>query len=207
MDTSSSDLPVLRDPDGIAALMDPDRRRLVDALVERPDSAVGLARRLGDTRQRLNYHLGKLERAGLVELAEERPRRGVKERVFRPVAPRFLVDPGALGALAPEVPERADRFSATYLVALAARAVRELARLMRRSRATGKRLPTAGLSVEVRLAEPGDFDPFVAELADAVAGVVERYHTEQGEGRSFRLMAGAWPAPTAGSTTEEEETG
>lgn len=204
MDTTSPDLHLLRDPDGIAALMDPDRRRLVDALVERPDSAVGLARRLGDTRQRLNYHLRKLEDAGVVELAEERPRRGVKERVFRPVAPRFLVDPGALGALAPEVPERADRFSAMYLVALAARAVRELARLVHRARSTRKRLPTAGLSVEVRLAEPGDFDPFVAELARAVAGVVERYHTDEGEGRTFRLMTGTWPAPPSGPETDEE---
>ncbi|NIP81922.1 MAG: helix-turn-helix domain-containing protein, partial [Gemmatimonadetes bacterium] len=58
-------------------------RRLLDALLERPDSAVGLARRLGDTRQRLNYHLRVLEGAGLVELEEERPRRGVRERVMR----------------------------------------------------------------------------------------------------------------------------
>lgn len=185
------DLEVLREPERVAVLMDPARRRLVEALAEAPDSAVGLARRLGDTRQRLNYHLRVLEDAGLVALVEERPRRGVKERVLRLVAERFVVDPGALGELTPE-PADGDRFSATYLVALAARAIRELASLMARARSTGKRLATAGLSAEVRLAEPADFNAFVEELSRAVAEVVARHHVD-GPGRTFRVMGGVWP--------------
>ena len=192
---------VVREPERIAVLMDPARRRLVRALRERPDSAVGLARRLDDSRQRLNYHLRVMEAAGLVELAEERPRRGATERVFRVVAGQFALDPGSLGELSAE-PEDGDRFSATYLVALASRAIRELAALLDRARATGKRVATAGLSTEVRLADPADVTAFVDELTSAVAAVVARYHTVEAAGRSFRVFAGTYPGPT--SAPEEE---
>ncbi len=190
------DLLVLREPDRIATLMDPDRRRLLDALQDAPDSATGLARRLGDRRQRVNYHLRLLEEAALVELAEERPRRGVTERVMRPVAQRFVVDSAALGSrLAPEPTEDPDRFSATYLVALAARTIREVAGLMERARATGTRLPSLGLTTRVCLRDPARLEVFQRELADAVARVVARHHDETGDGRCFRVTTQSYPAP------------
>jgi DNA-binding transcriptional ArsR family regulator len=191
-----STLRLLRDPAQVAALMDADRRRLLTALSEEPDSAVGLAHRLGDTRQRLNYHLRKLEEVGLVVLVEERPRRGVKERVLRPVARHFFVDPAALGPLGPlgvTEAEAGDRFSATWLVALAARAVRELAELLHRAGRGRKRLATAGMSARVRLREPADFEPFADELARAVARVVARWDHRGAEGRSFRVVVGSYP--------------
>lgn len=192
------DVEVLSDEARIGALLDPARRRLVAALLEGPDSAVGLARRLGDTRQRLNYHLRVLESAGLVELAEERQRRGATERVLRVVARRFVVDPCAVGDPGAEASPSAagDRFSAAYVVALASRAIRELGGLMVRARSTGKRLATAGLSTEVTLSEPADFNGFVADLAAAVEGVVSRYNAASGgEGRTFRVVAGTYPGP------------
>lgn len=204
MDREGGGIEVLREPARIAVLMDPARRELVRALLERPDSAAGLARRLGDTRQRLNYHVRALEEAGLVELAEERQRRGAKERVFRVVARRFVLDPGSLEELSAE-PVSGDRFSATYLVALASRSIRELATLLAEAGSTGKRLPTAGLSAEVRLAEPSDFNAFVEDLSAAVADVVARYDTDGPGGRAFRVMAGTYPGP-AERAAEGEET-
>ena len=65
--------------------MDATRLRLVRELVE-PDSAAGLAKRLGLPRQRLNYHLRELEAAGLLELVEERRRGNCVERIVRAVA-------------------------------------------------------------------------------------------------------------------------
>lgn len=203
MTSAAQRVEVVREPERIAVLMDPARRRLVRALLERPDSAVGLARRLDDSRQRLNYHLRVMEDAGLLEVAEERQRRGARERVFRVVARQFALDPGSIGELSPE-PEEGDRFSAVYLVALASRAIRELAGLLDRAKATGKRLATAGLSTEVRLSDPAEFNAFVEELTSAVAAVVARYHTEEGAGRRFRVFAGTYPGP---SGTEREEAG
>ncbi|HEX6308993.1 MAG TPA: helix-turn-helix domain-containing protein [Longimicrobiales bacterium] len=190
-------LRILRDADSALALLDPDRRRLAEALAEGPDSAAGLARRLGEKRQRLNYHLRVLEEAGLVELVEERRRGNRTERVLRLVAQRFVVDPGAVGDVAIRDPEEVgDRFSAAYLVALAARAIRELAALMDRAKAKRSRLASASVNASVRIASPEGLDAFVGDLTRAVADVVARYHEEDGDGRWFRVIAGAYPGPS-----------
>jgi DNA-binding transcriptional ArsR family regulator len=197
-------LAVIREPGQALALLDPERRRLVEALAQGPDSASGLARRLGEKRQRLNYHLRVLEAAGLVELAEERNRGNVMERVLRLTARRFVLDPGAVGKLAESEPaETGDRFSGTYLLALAARVVREMADLLERAATRRARLATASVNTMVRLGRPADFEALVRDLTGAVAKVVAQYHTERGEGRWFRVIAGAYPGPVpAPSDTE-----
>ena len=48
-------------------------------------------------RQRVNYHLRELEKAGLVHLVEERQRRGCVERILAARADAFVVDPAVMG--------------------------------------------------------------------------------------------------------------
>jgi len=176
------------------ALLNPERRRLVDALASGPDSASGLARRLGETRQRLNYHLRLLENAGIVELAEERHKGSQPERVMRLVARQYVLDPAATGGSAPARPEdMGDRFSAGYLVALASRTLRELADLLDRAKKRRARVATTSINTTVRLPDPAAFQAFAADLTRAVGQVVARHHQAQGEGRWFRLVAGAYP--------------
>lgn len=67
------------------ALADPLRIRLLEWLFEAPRSARQLAGCAGLPADRLYYHLGQLERAGLIEVAEYRPlARGKVERVYAP---------------------------------------------------------------------------------------------------------------------------
>ena len=66
---------MIDEPAVAAAMLDPLRARILAALVE-PGSASTLAADLGVSRQKVNYHLRALEEHGLVELVEERPRRG-----------------------------------------------------------------------------------------------------------------------------------
>ena len=67
------------------ALADPLRIRLLGWLFEAPRSARQLADCAGLPADRLYYHLGQLERAGLIEVAEYRPlARGKVERVYAP---------------------------------------------------------------------------------------------------------------------------
>ena len=186
---------VLGDIEAARALEDPDRRRLVEALRAEPDSASGLARRLGDSRQRLNHHLRTLESAGIVELQEERRKGNCIERVMRPVARCFLLDPGAVEGAPTDPSEAGDRFSATYLVALAARAIREVAGLRERARAEEKRLATISLDSRVEVASPEAMNAFMEELVEAVAGVIARHHDPSDGSRPFRVVAGAYPAP------------
>lgn len=204
--TAAPSLRIIREPAAVLALLDPDRRRLAEALAEAPDSAAGLARRLGEKRQRLNYHLRLLEDAGLVELVEERRRGSRTERVMRLSAQRFVLDPAAAGGVAAGEPgELGDRFSATYLVALAARTVRELAALMDRAEQDRARLASAAVNASVRLATPERFDAFVGDLSRAVAEVIARHHEngDEGGGRWFRVVAGAYPGPRPLSQEEE----
>src|ERR687894_1861510 len=107
-------LQIVRQPDRAQVLLHPERRRLVEALASGPDSASGLARRLGESRQRLNYHLRLLEEAGHIELAEERWKGSQPERVMRLVARQYVLDPAAIGNVAADPEEAGDRFSATY---------------------------------------------------------------------------------------------
>lgn len=83
------------EPDRLRVALTPIRRRLLARLRE-PASAVQLAAELDMPRQRVGYHLRVLEEAGLIELVEERPRRGFAERVMGVTANAFLVDPGVL---------------------------------------------------------------------------------------------------------------
>jgi DNA-binding transcriptional ArsR family regulator len=191
------ELSVVRDPRRASVLLDPGRQRLLAALEDGPDSASGLARRLGDSRQRINYHLRELEAAGFVELAEERRRGNCVERVLRVTARHYVIDPAALGSLGGGDPAGLqDRFSATYLIALAARAIRELAALGEGAEKARKRLATFSMEAEIGLAAPADFQAFAEDLARAVAQVAARHQDDRTpEGRRFRLVLGAYPIP------------
>ena len=82
------DVAVIEEPAAAEASLDPIRARILAALAE-PGSAAMLAARLGLARQKANYHLKELERHGLVELAEERRKGNVTERVYRAAAASF----------------------------------------------------------------------------------------------------------------------
>jgi DNA-binding transcriptional ArsR family regulator len=196
---------IIRQPDQAQVLLHPERRRLIEALAAGPDSASGLARRLGESRQRLNYHLRLLEEAGHVELAEERWKGSQPERVMRLVARQYVLDPAAIGGLAADPDEAGDSFSATYLVALASRAVRELAELLGRAKGKRARLATAAMSTTLRLKSPAAFNEFQNDLSLAVARVVAKHHDERGEGRWFRVMSAAYPGPRPAKQPEESD--
>lgn len=85
------------------ALADPLRIRLFELLSVRPRSARELADRVGMRPERLYHHLGQLEAAKLIEVAEYRPLpKGKVERIYAPAAvepPGDDADPAALALL------------------------------------------------------------------------------------------------------------
>lgn len=188
------DLDVLEDPSVAVAALDPLRARILTALAE-PGSASTVAASLGLTRQQVNYHLRLLEEHGLVELVEERPRRGLTERVVRASARGYVVAPPNLGRDGAE-PAGLDRLSRHYLIALAARAVREVAALGRRADKANQALPTLAIDTEIRFGSPAARAAFTRELTETVVALTARYHDEQTPGgRQFRLLAASYPRP------------
>lgn len=176
-------------------MLHPLRQRMLAELAE-PDSSAGLARRLGLPRQRVNYHVRQLEQQGLVEPAGERRRGNFTERLVRATARSYLIDPAALGRLSAEPGDVADKASAAYLVAAAARVVREVADLRDKAAASGRPVPTLTLQTEIRFASPARQLAFARELTEAVARLTTKYHSAGApNGRAFRVLAGSWPAP------------
>lgn len=141
----------------LKACLHPLRLRLLEAVSRVPGSSQSLARRLGESQPRIHYHLKRLERAGLVRIAEERRKRGVIELMYE-AHPEALAaaaraasdapdpeDPvqGVLAQLgreaAVEPPPDAFRHGASHVVRLSRRQARhlheDLLRLLREAQA------------------------------------------------------------------------
>lgn len=168
------------------AALSPLRRRLLEQLAE-PASASELARRLDLSRQKVNYHVRELERLGVVELVDERPRRGFVERRLRAV--------------------QRDRFSSAYLLSAAARMAGDVATLRERAAAADERLATLTLEVDIAFASPAALRSFAEELSATVGRLAAEHHQPANpRARRYHVMVGARPTITKTPTEAAAET-
>src|SRR5262245_42188250 len=116
---------VIDDPAAAMVALMPVRSRILAELSE-PASAATLATRLGMARQKVNYHLRALEAHRLVTESEKRQWGGLTERLLVATAASYVVSPGVMGRVAADVGRETDRLSASYLIALAARIIRDV---------------------------------------------------------------------------------
>jgi DNA-binding transcriptional ArsR family regulator len=185
---------VIEDPAAAEVSLDPIRVRLLAELAE-PASATMLAARVGLPRQKVNYHLKTLERHGLVELVEERRKGNVNERMMRATASSYVISPTALAAVQPDPARSPDQLSARWLLALAARLVRDVGELITGAAKARKRVATFAIDGEVRFASAADRSAFAEELAGAVGALVAKYHDETAErGRDHRVIVAVHPS-------------
>ncbi|MFB8235684.1 ArsR/SmtB family transcription factor [Kitasatospora purpeofusca] len=199
------DVAVIEEPAAAEASLDPIRRRILAALAE-PGSAAALAARMGLARQKVNYHLKELERHGLVELAEERRKGNVTERVYRATAASYVISPAVLAAVSPDPSRAPDQLSARWLLALGSRLVQEVGTLLTGAARAQRRVASFGIDAEVRFASAADRTAFADGLADAVATLVARYHDESAPGgRSHRVVVGLHQIPAAPTPAPETD--
>jgi len=200
------DIAVIDDPAAAEVSLDPVRTRLLAELAE-PGSATTLAARVGLSRQKVNYHLRALERHGLVELVEERRKGNVTERILRATAASYVISPAALAAVQPDPTRAPDHLSARWLLAVAARLVRDVGALITGASAARKPVATFALDGEVRFASAADRAAFAEELSGALAALIAKYHdAAAGGGRSYRVIVAIHPsvqAETAATETKE----
>jgi DNA-binding transcriptional ArsR family regulator len=185
---------VIEDPAAAEVSLDPVRARLLAELAV-PGSATMLAAKVGLARQKVNYHLKTLEQHGLVELVEERRKGNMTERVMRATAAAYVISPTALAAVQPDPARSPDRLSARWLLAVAARLVRDVGSLITGASKANKRVATFALDGEVRFANAADRAAFAEELAGAVTALVSRYHDESADGgRKYRVIVAVHPS-------------
>jgi DNA-binding transcriptional ArsR family regulator len=188
------DLEVIDDPSAATVALEPVRSRLLSELSQ-PASAATLAARLGIPRQKATYHLKTLEAHRLIRQTDQRKWGGITERLFVASAASYIVAPNAMGAVASDPRKNADRLSASYLIALAARVVQEVSDLVRRAREAGKGLATLSIDTEISFRSPEDRAAFTAELTQSVAALAARYHNESPGSRAHRLVVVSHPLP------------
>lgn len=187
-----TDVAVISEPEVARIALDPVRSRILRVLAE-PGSASTVALTLDMPRQKVNYHLRLLETHGLVELVEERPRRGLTERVVVASATSYAVAADVMGESSPD-PRSLDRLSSSYLIAVAARIVSEVGRLAHRARQSGKTLPILSIDTELTFASPAERASFADELSAAVASIASKYHAPNAsDGRPYRLVVASHP--------------
>jgi DNA-binding transcriptional ArsR family regulator len=196
------DIQVIEDPAAAAVALGPMRSRLLSELAA-PASAATLAARVGLARQKVNYHLNALEAHGLVRLAHERKWGGLTERLLVATAASYVVSPGTLGPVAADPSREIDRLSASFLIAVGARVIREVGDLVRRAKDTGERLATLAVDTEVRFRSATDRAAFSNELTEAITTLVSKYHDESAPGgRAHRLVVVAHPLPQKSNAKE-----
>ncbi|WP_054313352.1 helix-turn-helix domain-containing protein [Mesorhizobium sp. 1M-11] len=189
------ELEVIDAPAAAAVALDPIKTRLLAELSE-PSSAASLAERVGLTRQKVNYHLRVLEHHKLIEAVEERRWGGLTERLMVATASSYVVSPAALGPIGADPARNDDRLSASYLIALAARVVREVGELWRCVRQTDKGLATLSIDTVIRFRSPADRATFTVDLTNTVSALAARYHDASAPGgRPHRLVVASYPAP------------
>jgi len=165
-------------------------------------SATEIAAQLGLTRQSVNYHVRKLERAKFLTRAEKRMRRNMVEQRYVATARAYVIAPELLGSLAPHANAVEDAASASALFAIASRAQHDLTRAVSEAATQSKRLATLSVTADIRFTNAEQRAEFTRALERAIADVVARHSapftladSTPAPGRPYRLFLGCHPIP------------
>ncbi len=171
-------------------------------LAQEPASATEMARRLALPRQRVNYHVRELARAGFLRPAGRRRKRNWIEQRYVATARSYVLAPEILGPLAPDWRTIQDTASADYLLALAEQVRSDLSRVETEARSQGRRVSTLSLKSQFRFGSPEERTAFANALRQAVVEVIARHSSPDraasgrpGRGRPYRLVLACYPAP------------
>jgi predicted ArsR family transcriptional regulator len=176
-----------------SALLRPLRLQLLRRMAE-PRSCPELARELGESTQKINYHVRVLEQAGLVDRVDERPVRGVVEGVYRARAGSYWLSAGLVGQIGGRRRAR-DAFALGFVLTLAEELQADVGRLAEEH--GDEAVHSLGLSAEVELRDGEDRAAFLHELQDAFTSLANKYGARAGEaaGERFRLVLACYPRP------------
>ena len=76
----------ISDLDTLRVVADPLRNQIVELLIMEPQTVKQIAERLGLAPSKLYYHIGLLEKHGIIEVAETRMVANLQEKDYRAVA-------------------------------------------------------------------------------------------------------------------------
>ncbi len=186
---------LVRDAERLGALAHPMRVQILEALRE-PGSAAAVARRIGQARQKVNYHLKELDQAGLVKLVGERRTGNFVESLYQAVARTFLISPEVVWADGRRSETLRTQHSLGTLVLLGERLQHDAAVLLDKAAYEGREIASASVVAEARFATEEEREAFLGAYLRATAELLEKYGNRDGEG--YRVVLAAYPESEGG---------
>ncbi|MEN3611332.1 helix-turn-helix domain-containing protein [Plantactinospora sp. ZYX-F-223] len=164
-------------------LLKPQRIEVLRQLAE-PHTCTEVANQLGQTPQRVYYHVKRLVDAGLVDQVSERKVRGISEGIYQASARSYWLSPRLVGRLG--LRKAQDEMSLGYLLNLMEEVQADIAALDR----TAPELPSIGVSGEIRV--PAEQrQQFLTDLQTALQELFTRYGGAEGD--AFKLAVACYP--------------
>jgi DNA-binding transcriptional ArsR family regulator len=192
----------LDDLDTLQVLGHPLRAQILEALRE-PGSAATVARRVGQPRQKVNYHLKELDRAGLVQQTGERRAGNFIETLYQSVARNFIVSPEVAWSDPKRMQALRDQHSLGALVLLGERLQRDAVSLLDRAAFAGDEIASASVTAEANFASEEDRAAFLEEYLQSTAQLFERYGTKTGT--PYRVVLAAYPHSDGGNDGDHDD--
>lgn len=200
MNPKISETHVVRSPEQAAALLNPLRAEIL-AHTREPASAAEVARKIGDTPQRINYHLKALEKVGLVRRVGARQVRNLVEVLYQAIAKSFLLSE-AVGLDSWAAERIKEQGSLAHLITLSERIRRDALLLMEQSE-TEREIPSASLQMKVHLDSEERRNAFLRDYAAMLEELVSRYGAaEDSDENAFRVAAVIYPEIPEGGKPE-----
>jgi Helix-turn-helix domain len=193
--------------DQAATLLNPLRLGLLKHLAE-PRSCPELAGFVGETAQKVYYHVKALERVGLVKKVGERRVRGMVEGRYQAKGRSYWLSPALVGRIGSRGRAR-DQFSLGFLLTLAEELQADIGHL---SEVDAEEVPSLGLSAEIHLADSARRTAFLQEVQHTFEALARKYgargpeEVSHSKGQSFRLVLACYPKPVSrrkGRSNEE----
>lgn len=184
------DLLIIRDPETMRALADARRLALVRLLIEAPQTAEELGQRLGQPKSGLYYHLGELEKHGLIEVIETRQKRNFLEKTYQAVARFYRLD-RELFAETTEGLEALERTVQSVLDATAA----DIERLLKTAKTPAGLIAHIAHGQRMMHLSPERYAEFRARL-DALVADFQAERDEPGDAYGFTFLAYPLEAPS-----------
>jgi DNA-binding transcriptional ArsR family regulator len=159
-----------------------------------PRTCTEVGERLGQTPQRVYYHVRRLVDAGLVEQVAERKVRAIHEGIYRATARSYWVSPRLVGRIG-DTRRAQDELSLGYLLDLMEVVQEDIAALDR----TAPELPSVGVSGEIHV-RPALGQQFLDDLHTALQDLFTRYGGSEGD--AFKLAVACYPKQEVEKTCE-----
>lgn len=185
----------VQEVDQAAALFQPLRIQLLKLMAE-PKTCHDMAKVVGESPQKVYYHVKILEKAGLITKISEQRVRGIMQGIYQATARSYWLSPQMVGRLGGKKRVN-DQMSLGYLLSLAETLQDDVAELGQQDEDT--EIPSLGLSAQIELRDANERAAFAQDVQTMFQTLAEKYGKQAGDSPAtetealYKLMLACYP--------------